>query len=60
MAQSWNRLINERNIIKEHDLVLLRHERLEHHYMNDLDMTYEEAHNETNKRFHYIVPKKED
>ncbi|MGM0124875.1 hypothetical protein IGI37_002269 [Enterococcus sp. AZ194] len=53
MAQSWNRLING-NSIQAHDLLLLRHERLEHDYMYVVDkLDYDSAHAKTNKSYDY-------
>lgn len=59
MAQSWNRLINGKSI-QEHDLILLRHERLEHDYMYVIDsLDYDSAHAKTNKTYDYnsSIPK---
>lgn len=53
MAQSWNRLINNADI-QEHDLIMLLHERLEHDLMYKVNnLSYLDAHNETNKRYNY-------
>lgn len=52
MAQSWNRLING-NQIKQHDLILLRHERLEHDYMYKENLDYSTAHRKTSAYFNY-------
>ncbi len=52
MAQSWSRLISGDNI-REHDLILLRHERLEHRLMYIENMDYRTAHEETAKLFDY-------
>ena len=53
MARSWERLIIGKNI-QQHDLILLKHERLEHDYMyvtNNLD--YDSAHALTDKKYNY-------
>lgn len=52
MAQSWNRLING-NQIEKHDLILLRHERLEHDYMYKENLDYSTAHRKTSAYFNY-------
>lgn len=52
MAQSWNRLING-NQIEQHDLILLRHERLEHDYMYKENLDYNTAHRKTSAYFNY-------
>lgn len=52
MAQSWNRLINNNNI-KENDLILLRHERMEHDLMYKEGYSYQEAHDMTNLHYKY-------
>lgn len=52
MAQSWTRLINGN--IKEEDLILIQHERLEHDLMYISDnLNYIDAHNMTNEKFNY-------
>jgi len=51
MAVSWQRLIDGKNI-KEMDMVMLRHEILEHDYMAS-GMTYEQAHKHANERHNY-------
>lgn len=58
MAQSWNRLINNSGIA-EHDLILLKHERLEHDFMED-GLNYEDAHEETSKIYLYNPHRKRD
>ncbi|HEM4954808.1 TPA: hypothetical protein U1165_000629 [Streptococcus suis] len=53
MAQSWERLISGKNI-QPHDLILLKHERLEHDYMyvtSKLD--YDTAHKKVDELFNY-------
>ncbi len=52
MAQSWNRLINNDNI-KENDLILLRHERMEHDLMYKEGYSYQEAHDIANLHYKY-------
>ena len=52
MAQSWNRLINDDNI-KENDLILLRHERMEHDLMYKEGYSYQEAHDIANLHYKY-------
>lgn len=59
MAQSWNRLINNKDI-QEHDLILLRHERLEHDYMYKMGMKYQEAHDKVSEIYLYKDPKEEN
>ena len=52
MADSWTRLISGKNV-QPHDLVLLRHERMERDYMLHDKMDYDEAHEKTNKFYNY-------
>lgn len=52
MAQSLQRLLNGKNIL-EKDIILLQHEHLEHYYMNVIGMNYQDAHNETNKKYNF-------
>ena len=53
MAHSWERLISGKNI-QPHDLILLKHERLEHDYMYETGkMDYDTAHAKTNETFDY-------
>lgn len=53
MAESWERLINGRDI-QSHDLILLKHERLEHDYMYVRgNMDYDTAHAKTDKTYNY-------
>ena len=59
MAQSWNRLINN-NDIQENDLILLKHERLEHDLMYKKGLSYNEAHDETSKVYFYNPMRKEN
>lgn len=59
MAQSWNRLIKDDGI-KEHDLILLKHERLEHDLMYKEGMNYYEAHKHASKKYRYTTKRKVD
>lgn len=52
MAQSWQRLREGKNIQK-HDLIMLKHERLEYELMNRYNMKYEKAHGLTEKKYNY-------
>jgi hypothetical protein len=53
MAQSWFRLREGKNI-KEHDLILLKHELMEAKIMVDsLDIVYEDVHAEVEKIYNY-------
>lgn len=52
MAQSWSRLINN-NDIKDNDLILLRHERIEHDLMYEEGHPYQEAHDIANLHYKY-------
>ncbi|MGI6205521.1 MAG: hypothetical protein ACOYJI_02660 [Anaerovoracaceae bacterium] len=55
MAISWQRLREGKNI-QEHDLILLKHEIAEEKIMGDkLEIPYEKAHNEVNKKYNYAV-----
>lgn len=55
MAASWDRLISGKNI-QPHDLVLLKHERLEHDYMYVTGkMDYDTAHSKVDERYNYSV-----
>lgn len=59
MAQSWNRLIKDDNI-KDHDLILLKHERLEHDLMYQDGMNYNDAHEQASKIYPYSAEKEVD
>lgn len=59
MAQSWNRLIKDDNI-KDHDLILLKHERLEHDLMYQDGMNYNDAHERASKIYPYSAEKEVD
>mgnify|MGYP000615085689 FL=1 len=48
MAQSWQRLSDKKMKIQEHDIILLKHEYLEHEYKAK-GMTQAQAHNEAEK-----------
>ncbi|NMB66199.1 MAG: hypothetical protein GYA16_15140 [Spirochaetes bacterium] len=52
MAQSWQRLRNGKNI-KPHDIIMLKHERLEYELMNKYGYDYDTAHEITNKKYNY-------
>lgn len=53
MAESWERLITG-NDIQSHDLILLKHERLEHDYMYVRgNMDYDTAHAKTDETYNY-------
>lgn len=58
MAHSWNRLINQPENIQAHDLVLLKHERLEHDMMYKDGLNYREAHDKTSEVYLYAPPKR--
>ena len=53
MAQSWQRL-RDGNNIKKHDLVMLRHERLEYDYMNNYKLNYKQAHEKSDLLYSYV------
>lgn len=53
MAESWERLITGKDI-QSHDLILLKHERLEHDYMYVRgNMDYDTAHAKTDETYNY-------
>lgn len=53
MADSWSRLISGKGI-EEHDLLMLRHERLEHDYMYvTKHLGYDDAHRLTDETYNY-------
>ena len=52
MAQSFQRLLDGKNI-KPHDIILLKHERLEYELMSKVSLSYEEAHVLTEKKYNY-------
>lgn len=53
MAESWERLITGKDI-QSHDLILLKHERLEHDYMYVIgSMDYDTAHAKTDETYNY-------
>jgi hypothetical protein len=52
IAESVRRLQEGKNI-QEHDIMLIRHEAMEHDLMNNQGMSYEEAHELTNKTYNY-------
>lgn len=58
MAQLRNRLISGKSI-QEHDRILLQHERLEHYYMYEKGMSYQEAYDKTSEIYLYKPPKED-
>lgn len=55
MANSWMRLREGKNI-QDHDLIILKHEIEEEKIMSDnLEISYETAHNEANKKYNYAA-----
>lgn len=58
MAQSFQRILDGKNI-KPHDMILLRHERLEYLLMKKYNMVYEDAHEIAEKKYDYSAELKE-
>lgn len=54
MAQSWQRLREGTNI-KKMDLIMLKHEALEHYLMNKYNLNYKEAHKLTEMKYNYSI-----
>lgn len=52
MAKSWQRL-REGKAIKKSDIIMLRHEALEHYLMNKYNYTYNKAHDFVEKKYNY-------
>ncbi|KIT73514.1 putative phage head morphogenesis protein [Staphylococcus aureus] len=52
IAVSWQRL-REGKTIKKQDLILLRHEALEHYLMNKYNYNYREAHGIVERKYNY-------
>lgn len=52
MAESFRRLREGKNIQK-HDLIMLKHERLEYELMEKLHLKYDEAHKITERKYNY-------
>lgn len=52
MAESFRRLREGRNIQK-HDIIMLKHERLEYELMHKLGLSYEKAHTLTVRKYNY-------
>nr|DAE57156.1 MAG TPA: minor capsid protein [Caudoviricetes sp.] len=52
MAESFRRLREGKNIQK-HDLIMLKHERLEYELMKKLHLKYDEAHEITERKYNY-------
>lgn len=54
MAESFRRL-REGKDIQEHDIILLKHEHLEYGLMNELGISYDEAHELAQRKYNYKV-----
>ncbi|MGO5814610.1 minor capsid protein, partial [Staphylococcus aureus] len=54
MAQSWQRLREGKNI-KKMDIIMLKHEALEHYLMNKYNLNYIEAHKLTEIKYNYSI-----
>ncbi|AMG61045.1 phage head morphogenesis protein [Staphylococcus sp. HMSC068D08] len=52
MAQSWQRLREGKNI-KRMDIIMLKHEALEHYLMNKYNLSYKEAHKLAERKYNY-------
>lgn len=52
MAESFRRL-REGKDIQEHDIILLKHEHLEYGLMNELGISYDEAHELAQRKYNY-------
>ncbi|MFC0905887.1 hypothetical protein ACFHWD_14520 [Clostridium sp. MT-14] len=52
MSQSWQRL-REGKSIQEHDIIMLKHERLEYELMNRYNKNYKEAHKLAESKYNY-------
>ncbi len=52
MAESFRRLREGKNI-QEHDLIMLKHERLEYELMKKEHLSYQEAHRLVEKKYNY-------
>ncbi|PRR85975.1 hypothetical protein [Clostridium luticellarii] len=52
MSQSWQRLREGKNI-QEHDIIMLKHERLEYELMNRYNKNYKEAHKLAESKYNY-------
>lgn len=59
MALAWQRLIDGKNI-KNSDIILLNHERLESCLMNKYNYKYEEAHSIICRKYNYVKALRED
>lgn len=53
IAESWRRLASNKNEIKPHDLILIKHEIMEQTLILTEGMSQEEAHNKTNQKYNY-------
>ncbi|MCL4935445.1 minor capsid protein [Streptococcus suis] len=51
MAQSFQRLMLGKP--RESDIIMLKHESLESHYMNEYNMAYDDAHKLANEKYNY-------
>lgn len=58
MAESFRRLREGKNI-QMHDIIMLKHERLEYELMNKLDIPYEKAHEIAARKYNYSEALKE-
>ncbi len=54
MAQSWQRLREGKNI-KKMDIIMLKHEALEHYLMNKYNLNYIEAHKLTEIKYNSSI-----
>ena len=54
MAQSFQRILSGKNI-QSHDLILLRHEWLEHGLMRRYGYAYQKAHDITDRKYNYAL-----
>lgn len=59
MALAWQRLVEGKNI-KNSDIVLLHHERLESYLMNKYNYKYEDAHSIVCRKYNYVKALMED
>lgn len=53
MAESFRRILEGKDI-KPHDIIMLKHENLELNLMKKYNMTYEDAHELTDKKYNYV------
>lgn len=52
MAESFRRILEGKNI-KPHDIIMIKHENLELNLIKKYNLTYEDAHELTNKKYNY-------